>query len=419
GAVTETGDGEYEAAFSLSMAGGWDMEIEAKKENARVAFFHLKLSPPLPGILDATDGDGGMEGAPAAGPVRQVPDPRRQTIGVTTGKVEKKNLSRTIRTVGRVEADERKLADVTLKYGGWIEKLFVNYTGAFVKKGEPLLTLYSQELFVSQQEFLNAIDAKSRGGSDDLVDAARSRLRLWDLSKEQIDEIARRGEPSKYLTISSPTTGYVTEKSAVEGMRVEPGMKLYRIADLSQIWVIAQVYEYEAPLIRVGQRAWVTSPYGTVGTREGRVDYLYPEIDPVSRTLPVRIVFDNTGLELRPGMFVDTSIEIPLGEQLAVPERAVLYSGEHRYVFVDLGGGRLEPREVLVGQRTDEGYAVLRGLSEGEIVVTSATFLISSEARLRNALPRWGTFGAPPKEGEMAPEREAAPPAHQHGGHGR
>lgn len=413
GAADDSGGGNYHPSFNLSMSGNWDLTVRVEKDGAELARFSLLVAPPRPGLVNANAGSDDMGTMDGGGEHLRVPVARQQLIGVKTTLVERRALSRSIRTVGRVEVDESRLWHVSLKFSGWIEKLFVSFTNAFVKKGDPLFTLYSQELLVTQQEYLDALAAQKSGGSEALVRAARDRLRLWDLTDNQIRELARRGTANKDLTVYSPATGYVVEKQAVEGHRVEPGKRLYEIADLSSVWVIADLYEYEASLMQPGLAAFVENPYQRGAIREGKVDYVYPQIDMHTRTLPVRLIFENENLALKPGMFVDVTIDVPLGEQVAVPFAAILYSGEHRYVFVDHGGGNLEPREVHVGQRADEYYVVLSGLEAGERVVTSGNFLISSEAQLKSALPKW--------EGETpAPAGAPAPHQHQsHGGHGQ
>ena len=436
-AIGEKGSGRYEISFVLSMNGAWDIPLSIERQGRAPVIFLLQISPPRPGIAHLSDeapagqaghvhgASGGASGEAGAAGVT-VSEGRRQLIGLKTAPVRKETLARTIRTVGRVEVDERRLKDVTLKFSGWIEKLEVGYEGSYVRQGDPLFSIYSQELYVSEQEFLDALRSKASPG---LVESARERLRLWDLGPAQVEELVRTGRADKRTVIRSPATGYVVAKTAVEGMRVEPGMRLYQIADLSTVWVIASVYEFEAGLVRAGQDAWVSAPYSSQAALRGKVDYLYPRLDAVSRTLPVRVVFENQGMALRPGMFVDVAIGIPLGEQLSIPESAVLFSGEHRYTFVDQGEGRLEPREILLGPKADASYSVLAGLSEGEVVVSSATFLISSEAKLRSALPRWGEVkalpGLPAKEPVVrTPEAQrgapgsapAAPHRHKGGG---
>ena len=330
----DLGEGRYAASFSLSMSGNWDFTIKAEKPENALATFNLQIAPPRPGLIDPSGGSGSGAtsgghqhgsapmGSSSGAAQLSVAEPRQQLIGVRTALVETRELSRPIRTVGRVEVDETRLWHVTLKYSGWIEKLFVDFTGAFVEKGQPLFTLYSQELYVSQQEYLDALRAYREGqASKALLDAARERLALWDLTTTQIRELERRGTADKYLTIYSPAKGYVVNKMAVEGHEVRPGMRLYEIADLSKVWVIADVYEYEATLVKVGNAASITDAYTQGPPRAGVVDYVYPHVDTRSRTLPVRVVFENPNLALKPGMYVNVRIDSPLGPRIAVPER--------------------------------------------------------------------------------------------------
>lgn len=377
--------GNYEGTLNIPMDATWDVVIHMMDGGSR-SKFSFKLIPNKE-LINANE----TNATPASKNNEEigikVPDFRRQLIGVTTQAITKQPLTKTIRAVGRVEIDQTKLWNVTLKFSGWIHKLFVNYSGAFVEKGAPLLQIYSQELYTTQNEFLNLLNNSTPSRS--LVNVTRERLKLWDLSDSQIDEIAQTKKPIQYMTIYSPATGIVIDKTAVEGMQIEIGKPLYQIADLSKIWVIADIYEYEANLVQTGQKVQVSLPYSSGEMLDGVIDYVYPQVNTMTRTLPVRIVFKNYQNELKPGMFVNANVDVFLGQQLAIPEMAVLYSGDHRYVFIDKGEGNLEPREVKLGPKANDFYVVVDGLQEGDQVVTSGTFLISSEARLKNALPKW------------------------------
>ncbi len=332
--------------------------------------------------------------APRQVPVRLSPT-QRQLIGVTYGTVERRPLTKVIRTVGRVEYDERKLAEVTLKVSGWIQDLYVDSTGQWVKKGQPLFTIYSPDLVTAQEEYLLALYTRERlrnsqvpgalESAESLVRVSRNRLSLWDLTERQIRELEKRGEPKLYQTIYSPVSGFVLEKTAFRGHRVEPGMTLYKIADLSTVWVHADIYEYELPFIRKGQEATVTLAYYPGEKWQGTVDYIYPYLDTQTRTNKVRFVFSNADLKLKPGMYAHVELKIGLGKVLVVSESAVLHSGTRKLVFVDRGQGLLEPREVTLGVQTDGYFEVIGGLSEGERVVTSGNFLIDSESKLAAA----------------------------------
>lgn len=383
--LQEKGMGSYEGTINIPMDATWDVVIHVIDGDSK-SNFSFKLIPNKELINANETGTNAASSNNEATDIK-VPDFRRQLIGVTTQPVNKQSLTRTIRAVGRVEIDQTKLWNVTLKFSGWIHKLFVNYAGAFVEKGAPLLQIYSQELYATQNEFLNLLN--NARPSQSLVNVTRERLKLWDLSDSQIDEIAQTKKPIQYMTIYSPATGIVIDKTAVEGMQIEIGKPLYQIADLSKVWVIADIYEYEANLVRPGQKVLVSLPYSSGETLDGVIDYVYPQINTMTRTLPVRIVFKNYQNELKPGMFVNANVDVFLGQQLAVPEMAILYSGDHRYVFIDKGEGNLEPREVKLGTKANDFYVVLDSLQEDDKVVTSGTFLISSEARLKGALPKW------------------------------
>ncbi|MEE8219016.1 MAG: efflux RND transporter periplasmic adaptor subunit, partial [bacterium] len=321
---------------------------------------------------------------------------RRQTIGVRTAPVKRQLVSVHIRAVGKIVYDETRLAEVTVKYKGWIGKLYADATGKRVRKGEPLFTLYSPELYAAQEELLTALASQSAARAtsvpdraDYLVDAARKKLRLWDIEGEQIERIAESGEPLEYIPILSPVTGHVIEKSVVQGASVEPGEMLYRIAGLDKIWIEAELYESELPLVDVGQEAEVTLPYLPGRSFRGRVSFVYPYLEGESRTGRVRIELPHPRLELKPGMYANVDLREERGERLVVPEEAVLYAGPRRLVFLDLGEGRLKPQEIEVGVKSGDFYEVLSGLEEGDVVVTSGNFLVAAESRIKSATEQW------------------------------
>ncbi|MBI3757771.1 MAG: efflux RND transporter periplasmic adaptor subunit [Deltaproteobacteria bacterium] len=344
------------------------------------------------------------DGAPTTQATIRLSPAQRQLIGVTSATVEQTTLKKTIRAVARVDFDERRLADVTFKIGGWIQDLFVDYTGRRVRKGEPLLTLYSPDLVTSQEEYLLALRTRdqlaqsslpeARNGSQGLVEAARRRLLLWDLTPQQVKALEERGAAQTYLTLTAPASGIVVEKMAVKGMRVEPGMKLYRIADLSTVWLYADIYEYEVPLVREGQEVTISLSYYPGETFRGAITYIYPYLDAQTRTNKVRLEFANPQGKLKPGMYANSEIAINLGTTLTVPESAVLQSGLRQLVFVEQGQGVFAPREVKLGVKADSRFAVLNGLSAGERVVTSGNFLLDSESKLQSATSMMGMMGA-------------------------
>ncbi len=314
----------------------------------------------------------------------------QQRIGVKTEEARVVPLRKVIRTVGRIEADERRVFAVTTKFEGWIEKLHANYTGRFVRKGEPLAELYSPELLATQEEFLVALKWATAGDSKDseaLLEAAKWRLRLWDISEAQIKRLEETGQAMRTLKIHSPASGYVVEKMALEGVRVMPGDLLFTIADLSTVWVMTDIYEYELGFIKPGQKAEISLSYLPGVRLLSKVDYVYPTLSAETRTAKVRFEASNPGLKLRPQMFADVEVTVDLGKRLAVPEEAVIDTGERQVVYVDKGEGYFEPREIKTGIRAEGMREVLKGLKPGERVAASATFLIDSEAQIKGVKP--------------------------------
>lgn len=314
----------------------------------------------------------------------RIDDARRATAGIRTGKVERVPMTRTLRAVGRIAYDETRLRDVTLKLGGWITKLHVTQTGQPVRQGQLLFTLYSPELFAAQQEYLLA-----RGRADSLARAAEKKLQLWGLTPAQIAKVAEKGEPLEDVPFYAPAGGYVIEKNVVEGAMVQAGERLFRIAALDKVWVEADIYEADLRTVKVGQRADVALSYLPGATFEGKVAYVYPYLDPMTRTGKVRIELANAGRELKPDMYATVSFAVDLGTRLQVPVDAVVYTGPRRLVFVDVGEGRLRPQEVTLGARTDDRVEVLTGLAEGDTIVTSGNFLVAAESRIRSAAKLW------------------------------
>ena len=326
----------------------------------------------------------------------QISPERQQLIGVRIGTVEKRLLQKVIRTNGRVEFDEKRLATISPKIGGWIEELYVDFTGAPVKKGAPLLTLYSPELVSTQEEYLAALRARQElsaspypevaASGNALVESARRRLRLWDISEEQIRVLEQTGQVRKSLTLYSPYGGIVLEKMAFKGMRVEPGMALYKLADLSVVWLIADIYEYELPLIRLGQQASINLSYLPGEAFTGKAVFIYPSLDAQTRTARVRFEFANPHGKLKPEMYAGVEITIRIGDKITVPEGAIIDTGIRKVAIVEKGAGYFEPRDVKLGTKAGDYYEVLEGLNIGERVVTSANFLIDSESKLKEAV---------------------------------
>ena len=342
---------------------------------------------------------------------------RRQLLGVRSEAVTRRHLDRTIRTVGRVAMDERRLHHVHTKYEAYVEKLYVNFIGQMVRKGDRLAALYSPELVATQQEYLLAYGAQQRlaesgipsvaKGGADLLEAARQRLLFWDVSAEDIAALERTGQVQRTVDLHADLPGYVLQKSAVHGMRVTPADILFDIADLSAVWILADIYESDLTTVELGMAAEVTLPYQPGRTWRGRVAFVNPIVEPGTRTVKVRIEVANEDYALKPDMFADVVLRRELGDALFVPESAVLKPGDRQLVFLDRGDGRLEPREIETGTRVEGGYAVLSGLVEGDKVVTSANFLIDSESSLKAVLSSMGATPASAPEATPAP---AAPP---------
>lgn len=328
---------------------------------------------------------------------------RRQLIGVKTEEVKEQHLETVIRTVGTVNYDERRIRQISLRVSGWITDLMVDYTGKWVKKGDPLFTLYSPDLVSTQEEYLLAQKtleqvkasplAHIRLGAEAQVESARNRLLLWNLTEDQIAQLEQRREPQVETTIYSPIDGVVTRKMAIAGMYVTPEMNLYEIADLSAVWVYADIYEYEIPMVKVGQAATMTLASYPGETFKGKVVYLYPYLNKETRTVKVRMELPNRQGKLKPGMYGNVEIRVKPGKRLAIPQEAVLDSGTRKLVFVDKGEGIYEPREVTLENKVNHFYPVLSGLKPGERVVTSGTFLIDSESKLMAATNMMGLLG--------------------------
>ncbi len=333
--------------------------------------------------------------ADAPGSVNVSPE-KQQLVGIRTAVVELRPLIKKIRTVGIVTYDETKVAQVYTKVDGWIEKLFVNYTGKLVEKGQPLFTFYSPELVSTQEEYLLALHAKKtlgssslqeiRAGSDSLLEATRRRLSLWDISEKQIEELQSTRQPKKSLTMFSPLSGFVLKKDAHEGMKVMSDKEVYTIADLSAVWVNADIYEFELPNVRIGQTATITLSYFPGQTFTGRVSWISPILDEKTRTIKARLEFRNPDFKLKPEMYANVEIDVDAGKKLAIPDEAVLDSGLRKVVFLDKGEGRFQPAEVKIGGKFDGYYEVLSGLSSGERILASAGFLLDSESRLKEAM---------------------------------
>lgn len=398
--------------------------------------------PGMPGMTaekpSSPDQDASAQTSEEA-PAIEISPEKQQMIGVTIAAASVQPLTKTIRTVGLVEYDQRRLQTVNTKIDGWIEKLYIDFTGIYVKKGDPVADIYSPELWATQQEFINVVRWAKRSqarnlqpasrpsspeGAPDvramiekdaqsLVEAARQRLKLWDISDGQIQKIEQSEKPIRTLTIYSPYSGYVLQKNVTQGAKVMAGANLLEVADLSAVWITADIYEFEMPLIKVGDVATVQLSYFPGRQFNTRIDYIYPTLQGETRTLKARFSMPNEGGRLKPQMFTNVELKINLGRKLAVPGDAVIDTGVRQIVYLDKGNGIFEPKEVVTGVRTEKLVEITAGLKSGDKVSSSANFLIDSEAKLKGVepLPR-----AKPgeKRGPGQPGPAAPPPAHRH-----
>jgi RND family efflux transporter MFP subunit len=334
------------------------------------------------------------QGVPGYAPIKISPE-RLQMMGVTTEKARVMSLEQSIRTVGMITADETRISHIHTKFEGYIEQIYVNYVGQQVSAGQPLFSIYAPELLATQKEYLLALLARDqwqKSGTDvqlpgvNLVEAARQRLALWDISPDQIARIEKDREPIRALTVYSPVSGIVSAKTAVQGNRVMPSDTLYEITDLSSVWVLADLYEINVPFVKIGDPATISLSYDPGGVFKGRVSYINPSVDEKSRTVKVRIVLENPSGTLKPDMYADVVFGGQLGYGVAVPDSAVMGTGEREMVFIAKGDGLFEPREVKTGVKVRGFYEIKKGVAAGENVVTGANFLLDSESKLKAAI---------------------------------
>jgi Cu(I)/Ag(I) efflux system membrane fusion protein/cobalt-zinc-cadmium efflux system membrane fusion protein len=335
-------------------------------------------------------------------PVQLTPE-RMQSIGVRTGTVEYEQVSNDIRATGKVDIDERLVSYVQVRFPGYIRKVFANATYQYVRAGEPLFTVYSPDLVATQKEFLLArhneqtlgsstVDGVA-SGAETLATAAEQRLEQWDVPQSELNKLKLSGKPIMDLTINSPVSGYITERTALPNMYVETSTRLYTIADLSHVWVYAQVFQGDVGQLKPGDASEITVDSYPGRIFAGRIEQVLPQVDMATRTVHVRLAIANPGLKLKPGMFVNVALKTSIGRVLVIPASAVLQSGTRQLVFLDQGGGNLRPQEVTLGRRVGDDFIVLKGLKEHQRVVTSANFLIDSESQLQAAA---GSFTPPP-----------------------
>jgi len=334
---------------------------------------------------------------------------RRSLLGIRSEPVRRMRIEKSLRTVGRVTPDERRLAHFHTKFEGYVEHLYVNFTGDVIKKGDPILAIYSPELYATQQEYLLALKAQRQMGSSaiptvaqgsrDLLVAARERLLQWDIRAEDIAELEKTGRPKRTFDLYSDVTGYVMQKNVVHGMRVMPSDTLLEIADLSHLWVMADVYDSDLASVRLGTVADVTLSSLPGRAWRGTVTYISPILDEKTRTAKVRVEVDNANGLLKPDMFADVLLRNDLGMGLVIPDSAIVDTGDRKLVFIDRPDGSLEPREIQTGARVPAGYQVIRGLAPDDRVVIAASFLLDSESSLRSALAAITGSGAAPAAG--------------------
>ena len=371
-----------------------------------------QTSPPMTGMPGMSGSDhAAQDNQPAAAAPMQEMAPgtvmltpaSQQLIGVRYTEARRADMKRTLRTVGLVQMDEEKISRVHVKIAGWIDKVYLDYVGKLIRKGQPLFTLYSPDLVSTEQEYLiarkgqeylsKAPYADAASGADSLLRATRDRLQLWDVTDAQIRSLEETGKAERTMTLYSPISGFVMNRNAYEQAYVTPETDLYDIADLSTIWVFVDIYEYEAPYVHIGQVASMQLSYSPGKSYRGHVTYVYPTLDPKTRTVKVRLEFPNPDYQLKPDMYADVQLAIDYGSQILVPSEAVLNSGTRQVVFIAKPGGYFEPREIKVGDQFDGQYAVLAGLKPGEKIVASGNFLIDSESRLGSAMQ--GMAGMP------------------------
>ena len=373
--------------------------------------------PAISSVQDSTDGSTAAPPAQteaALVPV-QISPQRLQSIGVKIGEVVGKSVEDEIRTTGNIAVDETRLAYVQVRFSGYIQKVFADATYQYVRKGQPLVTVYSPDLVATEREYLVAKQNQQQvaqstvpgvaSSAASLLNAAAERLKQWGVPEQEIDRLESTGKVQQELEVDSPVSGYITERNALPSVAVQPEMRLYTIADLSTVWVQAQVFQNDLGRIKIGDPATLSVNTFPGRTFSGRVDFIYPQVDMDTRTAKVRVIFSNPDLQLKPGMFVNVTLKVPMGHQLVIPAAGVLQSGTREVAFVQRSDGYIEPREVQLGSRVGDDFIVLKGLKPGEQIVTSANFLIDSESQLQAAL---GSFVPPPPGAGAASAMNAA-----------
>lgn len=390
--LEQTEPGRFAGEVSLSMRGEWPLTVEITDPQGSDQRLTFGLATDRAEI-EITSG-----GTPIGRPAVNVDDAlimtidnrRRQLIGLKTGEATHRNLVKTIRAVGTVTYDERLLSQITLKFDGYIGDLLAEYVGAPIVEGQVLFTVYSPELLAAQQEYIETRNRRAdRGAEDTLVRAARKRLQLWDMSVEDIRTLEQSGMPQDYVAIRAPRVGTLIARNIADGGAARMGQTLLSIADLSRVWIEADIYETDLELVTVGTPVTVRLPYLPNQAFTATVEYVYPYLHGDSRTGRVRLTLDNADGALKPEMYAELRLHAPLGHRLSVPEEAVIFAGDSRVVFVDLGEGRLKPTIIQTGRRADGYIEVLEGLALGDSVVTSGNFLVAAETRLKAGIDQW------------------------------
>jgi Cu(I)/Ag(I) efflux system membrane fusion protein len=391
--LEQVGPGQFAGSMNLSMRGEWPLTLNIENPDGTDHRLQFDLATDRPGLQLAAGatpvgGQGEQAGPAGEGPIVNVDSRRRQMIGVETAEAARRDLMRSIRAVGQVTYDERLLSQITLKFDGFIGELYADYVGAKVEEGQALFTVYSPDLLAAQREYLEVYGRRA-SATESLLEAARQRLLLWDMSPESIKQLERSGTPEPYIPIHAPRSGTVVELNIADGSAAPSGTPLMRVADLSRVWVEAQVYEADLSLLYAGMPSTVFLPYLPDRRYDTEVEYIYPFLAGDSRTGRVRLTLDNESGDLKPDMYAEVALEVPLEDRLSVPEEAVLVAGATRMVFVDLGQGRLQARRIKTGRRAQGYVEVLEGLEPGATVVTSGNFLIAAETRLKTGIEQW------------------------------
>tara|TARA_Y100000590_G_C15745701_1_gene1021896 strand:- start:4319 stop:5548 length:1230 start_codon:yes stop_codon:yes gene_type:complete len=377
---------------------GMDMNSKSMGNNKgkKIVFYR---SPMDPSFISKKPGKDGMgmdlvpvfEGDPAANlDSININGATIQKMGIRVASIKKGRLTRVVRALGQVEFDEPKVSKVNMKFDGWIEKLWVDETGQFVKKGDPLFAVYSPELVASEEEYLSILKKKLTGPhSKHFIQSAKERLLQFDVPESFIKNIEKTGQVSRTTTVRAPRSGYVIHKNAYVGTQFKKGANLFTLADLNALWVIADVFERDAPWVKVGQTGTIELDYMPGSLKEAKVDYIYPVLNKKNRTVKIRLVLPNPNVTLKPGMFATIRIHTkPTDESVLVPTEAVIHSGERNIAFIYKGNGSFEPRELKLGVKGDQYYQVLAGLAEEDKVVISGQFLLDSESRLKEAVKK-------------------------------